>query len=191
MSLGANALTSWDRVKSSLGFTTDEHQAAAEFLIDAVSATANRISGRKLKARDYTDLRLDGSGRDTIILPEYPIVSLTGIYVDRSRTFGDDTALASTIYQILADSGMVRLYSGVFPSGAGNVKLVGRLGYETVPEDLELAVVECVGYNRRRLESGTTGMRQESMEGAVTAQYELGLPLSVREVFEDYRNKKI
>ncbi len=109
MSLGANALTSWDRVKSSLGFTTDEHQAAAEFLIDAVSATANRISGRKLKARDYTDLRLDGSGRDTIILPEYPIVSLTGIYVDRSRTFGDDTALASTIYQILADSGMVRL----------------------------------------------------------------------------------
>jgi len=60
-----------------------------------------------------------------------------------------------------------------------------------VPEDLELAVIECVGYNRRRLESGTTGMRQVSADGSVTSQYELGLPLSVREVFESYRDIRI
>lgn len=190
MALGVNALTTWDRAKTALGFSNDQ-QAEVEFLIDAVSATANRISGRKLKARDYADIRLDGLGRDSIILPEYPIVTLSGIYMDYLRAFGAETILVATGYQVISDSGIIRLYSGYFPKGFGNIKVVGILGFATVPEDLELAVLEGVGCNRRRLESGTTGMRQVSADGSVTSQYELGLPLSVREVFESYRDIRI
>ena len=189
MALGANALTTWVRAKTTLGFS-DEQQAAVEFLIDAVSATANRISGRKLKARDYADIRIDGLGRDSIVLPEFPIVSLSGIYVDSSRVFGAESALGITEYQIVSDSGIIRLYSGNFPCGIGNIKVMGNLGFAVIPEDLELAVLEGVGCNRRRLEAGTTGMRQMSADGAVTSQYELGLPLSVREVFESYRSSR-
>lgn len=190
MAVGVNALTTWVRVKATLVFTSDDNKEAVEFLIDAVSTMANRISGRLLKARAYEDLRLDGRGRNTLILPDFPIAASPAIkiYVDDSREFGADTELAATSYQILADSGMIRLYSGTFPQGIGNIKIVGTLGYSTVPEDLELAVVECVGYNRRQLESGTTGMRQVSQAGTITSQYELGLPQSIREVFESYRN---
>lgn len=191
MAVGVNALTTWVRVKASLGFTSDDNQVAVEFLIDAVSSMANRISGRLLKARAYTDLRVDGSGTDTLILPDFPIAASPAIkiYVDNSRVFGAETELASTSYKILADTGMIRLYSGVFSQGIGNIKIVGTLGYSTIPEDLELAAVQCVGYNRRQLESGTTGMRQVSQEGTITSQYELGLPQSIREVFESYRSR--
>jgi len=190
MALGVNALTTWDRAKTALGFSSDQ-QAAVEFLIDAVSATANRISGRRLKARDYADIRIDGLGRDTIVLPEFPIISLSGIYVDSLRVFSAESMIDITEYQVLSDSGIVRLYSRKFPIGIGNIKVVGNIGYVDVPEDLELAVLEGVGCNRRRLESGTTGMRQVSADGSVTSQYELGLPLSVREVFESYRDIRI
>jgi len=189
MALGVNALTTWDRAKTALGFSSDL-QAAVEFLIDAVSATANRISGRKLKARDYADIRIDGLGRDSIILPEFPIVTLSGIYVDSSRVFGAETALAITEYQVLSESGIIRIFSGNFPNGIGNIKVVGNLGFAAVPEDLELAVLEGVGCNRRRLEAGTTGMRQMSADGAGTSQYELGLTFALREVFESYRRSR-
>lgn len=189
MALGVNALTTWERAKACLSFS-DDQKDAVEFLIDAVSSTANRISSRKLKARAY-DLQLDGRGSDKLIMPEFPIASITSISIDSTRAFTEDTALDSSEYRILPNEGIIQLYSGIFPNGIGNIKVVGSLGYTTVPEDLEFAVIECVGYNRRRLESGTTGIRQTSANGSVTSQYELGLPLSVREVFESYRGQRI
>jgi hypothetical protein len=189
MPVSVNALTTWERAKAVLGFSYDQ-QEEVEFLIDAVSSTANRISGRKLRARDYDDLRVDGSGSNTLLLPEYPIVSVTALYVDRTRLFGDDTLLDPSSFQILSEFGMVRRYTGIFPLGVGVIKLTAKLGYFPVPEDLELAVLEGVSYNRRRLGSDTIGMRQISVDGQVTSQYEIGLPLTVREVFESYRRER-
>ncbi len=105
MPVGVNALTTWERAKAVLGFSYDQ-QEEVEFLIDAVSSTANRISGRKLKARDYGDLRVDGSGSNTLLLPEYPIVSVTALYVDHTRLFGDDTLLDPSSFQVLSEFGM-------------------------------------------------------------------------------------
>jgi len=186
MMLSLDALTTWETAKSMLGFA-DDQQSAVEFLINAVSATANRISSRRLKARDY-DLRLNGTGRDIIVLPEYPIIALSKVYIDGNREFPPESEIDPDMISIDADGGIVRLTNMNFPVGIGNIRIIAKLGYDPVPQDLELAVLEAISYNRRRLESGTTGMRQVSMDGTVTSQYELGLPLSIREVFEGYRS---
>lgn len=184
--LSLDALTTWETAKSMLGFA-DNQQSAVEFLINAVSATANRISSRRLKARDY-DLRLNGTGRDIIVLPEYPIIALSKVYIDDNREFPPESEIDPNMISIDADGGIVRLTNMNFPVGIGNIRIIAKLGYNPVPQDLELAVLEAISYNRRRLESGTTGMRQVSVDGTVTSQYELGLPLSIREVFEGYRS---
>ncbi len=184
--LSTDALTSWETAKTMLGFA-DDQQSVVEFLINAVSATANRISGRRLKARDY-DLRLNGTDKNSIVLPEYPIVSLSKVYIDGNREFPPESEIDPDMVSIDPDGGIIRLHDMIFPAGIGNVRVIAKLGYDPVPQDLELAVLEAISYNRRRLESGTTGMRQVSVDGTVTSQYELGLPLSIREVFEGYRS---
>jgi len=184
--LSLDALTTWETAKNMLGFA-DDQQPAVEFLINAVSAAANRISSRRLKARDY-DLHLNGTGRNSIVLPEYPIISLSKVYIDSNQEFPPESEINFDMISINADGGIVRLTNRNFPVGIGNIRIIAKLGYDPVPQDLELAVLEAISYNRRRLESGTTGMRQVSVDGTVTSQYELGLPLSIREVFEGYRS---
>lgn len=187
MPLGPNALTTWERAKSVLHFA-DEQETVVEFLIDAVSASANRIAARALKARAYPALTLDGPRGDTLLLPEYPIVELRHIWVDDARIFAVSTELLAGEYQLRKDDGAIRLYSGRFPVGPDVIKLDITLGYDSVPEDLELAVLECVLWNSRRLESGTVGTRALSTDGSVTAQYEVTIPMSALTVFESYRS---
>ncbi|HQJ23325.1 MAG TPA: hypothetical protein PK475_08275, partial [Rectinema sp.] len=146
--LSTDALTSWETAKTMLGFT-DDLQLAVEFLINAVSATANRISGRRLKARDY-DLRLNGTGKNSIVLPEYPIASLSKIYIDGNREFPPESEIDPDMLSIDSDGGIIRLHDMIFPAGTGNVRIIAKLGYDPIPQDLELAVLEAISYNRRR-----------------------------------------
>lgn len=189
MPLGPNALTTWERARDVFKFAADM-QPAVEFLIDSVSASANRIAGRALKARAYPALILDGCGDDTLLLPEYPIQELRHLYIDASRAFGPATEVLAQGISLRKASGIVKLYSGRFPAALDSVKVDATLGYDLVPADLELAVLECVGWNQRRLESGTVGTRAMSMNGAVTTQYEISIPLSAMSVFEDYRRPR-
>jgi len=190
VALGPDALTTWDRVKAVLGYQ-DDQEMLVEFLIDAVSVTANRIAGRKLKLREYDDLRLGGSGRPALLVPEYPIVEVAHLWVDPKRVFDDATEIPASDFLVTPEAGMIELYSGVFPRGIGAVKFSGTLGYDEVPQDLELAAIECIDWNVRRLSSGTVGTRAVSKDGNVTSQYEITIPTTALSVFESYKSMRL
>ena len=184
--LASYALVSWEFVKEMLPEAKDTQQLYYERLINAASTLANRISGRQLKAVDYTQI-LDGSGDESIVLPEYPANSVTSLYIDTSRAFAASTEM--TDYLLYSDIGKLLLPSATFPDSPQCVKVVYNAGLNPVPEDLEIAVLEVVVYNRKRLsgQGNMIGTKSSQAEGMITTAYELTIPVNAQRVFESYR----
>lgn len=185
MGLSTEALTTWARAQSVLGLSSDD-QAKVEFLINAASSYANRRADRALKGRDV-DVRLDGPRGSVLVLPESPAI-ITSLWLDSYREFAAGQELGTDEYDVLSDSGIVRLYSRTFPQGFGTVRVVGVFGYDPVPEDLEQAIIECVAVNLRRLGSPSAiGLKNVSVDGATSSAYEVDWPTTALRVFDSYR----
>jgi len=189
MALSADALTTWERAQAVLGLNASE-QTKAEFLIDAASMYANRRSGRLLKARSV-DLQLDGNGGSVLVLPQAP-ATISKLWLDATRAFVDGAELPAAEFHVLSDAGVIRLFSTTFPSGYATVRFVGVLGFETIPQDLEQAVLECVAANLRRLSSpGAIGLKNVSVDGATSSAYEVDWPTTAIMVFDSYRRPQL
>lgn len=185
--LTADALVSWDMIQIYLGTANDpldyEDQAYTEGLINAVSARANMMTGRKLRSRAAT-VTLDGNGRDIILLPEFPVDSVAEVRIDTKREFGDETIIPSASYDVYEDG---RLYvEPRVPFARRCVRVTYTAGFEPVPDDLQQAVVESVAYSWKRLRSRAIGTQSITAEG-VTTQFEIDIPIPAKRVFESYR----
>jgi len=183
MALGENALLDWTKLKTYFPDLADAQQAYFELLIEAASSTANRYAKRKLKARDL-EVVSDGPGSSLLLLPEYPINSITSVFVDRLHVFGADTEI--TDYLRYDEEGILYL-DREFPSGAQCIKVNYNGGYQTVPPDLEFAVVETTWWNRGRLQLGNIGTKSLRDPTGIGTDYELTVPVNAQRVFEEYR----
>lgn len=133
VTLYAGALTARDTVLNSLGRGRTREEGDDDLIMASVNyATAEmeRITNRRLAARDYTGttrLRIDGDGDHYLRLSEYPVNSLTSaVSVDDS---GIETALDLTGMRLLSDSGRVFLPWMVVPEGTSNILVVCNAGY--------------------------------------------------------------
>lgn len=189
-----NALVSWEKVKSVLDLD-DEDQAKYERLINAASSVANRFTGRKLAGRDYT-ITMDGPGTKELILPEYPINSITSIYVDTAREFGASTEI--TDYLSYTDEGILYYESG-FPSIRQCVRITYNAGFPvetgntvcTAPEDVQIAVIEIIKWYEERLSGSAVGVRAIQNPDGIATQFELDIPLSAKMKLAPYVKERI
>jgi len=194
--LDTYALTNFSRVQTLLGsgnVSTDD-QTLCEHLINAVTEQAEIISRRKLKARTYgvgqqKPYDFDGNGRDRIILPAYPINSVTHLYIDSERAFGSTTEITATDYLFFEEDGMIVYPDNTFSEGIRNVRIEYNAGYSTVPSILQQAVAEAVEWNLVRMRSLSIGKRGQSADG-VNTSLEIEIPLSARRVFESYKDHR-
>ena len=185
MSLSTEALTTWVRAQSVLSLSADD-KAKVEFLINAASSFANVRAGRSLKAREV-DIRLNGPRGSSLVLPEAPAV-VDKIWLDETRVFAEGEELDASEFDLDQESGILRLFTGTFPTGISTIRVVGTLGYDPVPEDLEQAVIECVAVNMRRTGSpAAIGLRSVSIDGATSSAYETDWPTTAVRVFDSYR----
>lgn len=188
MALGPDALTDFATVKARLPQVLDTDQSEIEALIDAASALANQYARRRLAAREYT-VELDGSGRDTLVLPAYPIGEVSAVYIDSARAFPDASAV--TDYVRYDDEGILYRAAG-WPAEKKNVRVVYTAGLDPVPADLRDAVLEVVAYNLRRFRGDAIiGVKSMSLSQGLTTQYELTIPVNAQRVFESYRDGRI
>jgi hypothetical protein len=183
----AGLLAAWEQVKTILTLD-DDREETVRFLLASASAQAEKHAGRPLAAADV-ELVLDGSGCGELLLPVYPVNSVARLCIDSERRFPPELDLAPGAYGIHKDVGMIRLYDRFFPRLIDCVLFSGSAGYDPVPEDLQQAVIEVVSANLRRFSStgGQVGVKSFSAGGAVTANYELDIPLSARNLFLSYR----
>lgn len=184
-----NALVSWEKVKSVLDLD-DEDQAKYERYINAASSIANRYTGRKLAGRDYT-VTLDGSGRKELLLPEYPVNSITALYLDTARAFGAATEI--TDYLSYSDEGLL-YYEAGFPEIRQCVKITYNAGFPvedgntvcTAPEDVQIAVIEIIKWYSERLSGSAIGVRATQNPDGIATQFELDIPLSAKRKLDPY-----
>lgn len=106
-------------------------------LISVVQDKVENICNRKFEEAEYTE-KYNGSGDYDLLLNNYPIISITSIQNidvdgDIIETFD------STDYVINNKEGSV-YYSGSFPSGRYNIKVVYTAGYSENPSSNEYAV---------------------------------------------------
>lgn len=157
MSLSSAALVSLSALKAYLGLpaAAQAYDSALETLIDAVSAQAERHTGRKLAARAYT-WDLDGDGTVNLYVPEWPLNSVSLLQVDGYEVPARPS-LAGSGYLIYGDQGLIKIYSwGVFTAGEQNVHLVCNAGLNPVPYDLAQAACEFAAWKLK--ESGVVNV---------------------------------
>jgi len=187
--LKATALTTWARVKYLLALA-DTDQLATEYILNAIEPLAERIAERKLAARTLTK-DLDGNGRTRLILPVAPINSVTSLYIDTARAFTAGSLIDPDDYVIYEEEGYLGLLHGlVFTEGVQDVRATWNGAFAVIPEDIQMAAVECVSWNRKRLNTGIIGTRTVVSPDGINTGMEITIPLSARRVFESYRDAR-
>lgn len=171
------------------------------FLINVLNAAwkaAVNYIGYDLNVTNYVEY-YDGDGSDTILLEQFPVISITSIYDDTARQFGPETLLQTTDYVFYPKTGKVqKLNSGnqyvvigipfspiVFNKGVQNVQVTYQAGYNPIPYDAARAVILLGAWYAQR--AGTEGKNAETL-GGKTVQYDAySIPLWTRQLLLPYK----
>jgi hypothetical protein len=136
MALNSNALTSIDKLRAWLtqGATSETTGRLAENNLEAlINRASSAIEGwcdRVLiaPATDQT-YTLDGNGDRRLILPEWPVVSLTSLTID-GQEIAERADLMGLGYIVRSAEAWLNLVGYCFTQGVANVEVVARLGYD-------------------------------------------------------------
>ncbi len=184
------AWTTRAAVKSHLKITTSSLDAEIDEKINAASRMLQSFIGHSLKLTTYTEF-YDGDLTNTILVGNYPLVSITSIHDDVLRQFGDDTLIDAGDYVFDSNEGenvgTVRLFTadGIFSLGVQNIKIVYVAGYTTVPEDAALSCIQLVAWLLNR--AGTEGQSSAAL-GGKSESYEMdSMPEYIKRGVRKYR----
>jgi len=183
-------LVTIERVKTYLEIANTEtaQDVLLQDLIARLGAWAERYCDRSFAKATYTEQR-DGDGMDTLLVRQWPLVSVTSLYDDPLRVFGAGTQIAASDFAVYANQGMIRLDGLVFSVGIQNVQVTYEAGYADIPEDLQQALIELIADRFRNKEN--QGIRSLAI-GSYRVDYsEDELPSEIRSVLEGYRRTRV
>ena len=169
-----------------------------ELLIDSVSEAFNGRVGRVLAKATYTDKYIDGNGKESLILPNYPIISVTSIHENGVLL----TEGAAADYVVDYAAGIIHRVGGVWARGRQTIKITYAAGYvvqgaspgagETaLPADLKLACMMQVAREWKKSQGSEWGETSRSFPDGSTSHVERGLLKEVEEILQKYRRYRV
>ncbi|MBW1777359.1 MAG: phage head-tail connector protein [Deltaproteobacteria bacterium] len=192
------ALCSAAQVKAFCGITATTWDTELGNLVNRVDQWIKSYCGRKIEDDDYSYLTddaeaiLDGNNDDELILPEYPINSVTTVRINEVAYDESESVFGSGWYIRNASAGILGLRGYKWLGGKSNIELVYNAGYETVPTDLVQAAIEICAMKLRKgpkeHEIGVTG--RQLIDGSETISAKDVLD-STRETLDFYRKKYV
>jgi hypothetical protein len=183
--LGAYSLVSWEYAKLILDLSPDD-RPKSEFILNATTVRAEHIAKRLFAARSITK-DLDGTGTPKLILPVWPVNSVSRVNIDSAGTFASADDIDSDDFRVYEDEGYIALVYTTFPVGFHNVRVVWNGGFSTIPSDLQFAAIECLKWNLLRLSGEAIGVRNIIASDGSNTGMEITIPTSAQRVFESYR----
>ncbi len=182
-----NALTTLPSLKTWCSVTCTDFDDVLTDIINSVSIQFNNLTGKDLLARDITE-QYTGDGSQIMLLPEYPINSITTIHIDTDKEFGATTEVTDFDYD--TNTGAVVLDDEYFTTVFKANKIVYNAGYATIPGDLKTAAQDQMKWLFRRWRDNTEGVTGISMEGGNITMTEEGEVLkSSLKIIERYRKR--
>jgi len=127
MSLNANAIVTLQEQKAYQEETTTNQDSLLEILINAVSTFFEGLlrgqGSKNLKETTYTNKYLNGSGKTYLLLPNFPILSISAI------TEAGATLTENTHFTVDYEWGILWKESGVWADIRRNIKITYKAGY--------------------------------------------------------------
>lgn len=166
-----------------------EDDAVLELLIDGVSARFNAYIGRGLLEQTETTAYLDGNGRDTLLLPRYPLVTIEAVTENGAvLTEGEDQD-----YRLYSDRGaLVRLGGGRWARGRKNIVLSSyKAGWPLagIPKDLKYAALVQIAADYQDYRTRSWGETSRSHGDGSYSRQEVGEFLAqVKAALDKYRD---
>jgi len=187
------ALTTLAEAKSFLKIASgvSSEDSIVSELINAAGEFANRYTSRHLIKKTYTEF-YDGVAPHSLIVRNYPVVSVAHLYDDLTQVFGSDTEIAASDFAIDKDSGIIRLAYGAVPlsTGRGNIKVVYDAGYDAsaIPAGLKEAAHISIGSWYKNFYEFQRGGVQTSTQGDRTVQTrDEDVPKAVKTILDTYK----
>ncbi len=182
--------------KTIKGISGTDYDARLDALIPMAQAMLEKWSGRKFDPATYTDEKYDGPGAASIQLKNYPVKSLTSVeYVD---TLGNESTIDATSYTCDPLTGIIKFqpsrngrllvtrewdevvvpdYIGDCPQfieGHQNIQVTYSAGYDTMPPDLQLAMIQFVDYLMGEVSTSAVGGQEFQKESLGDYSYDRG-----------------
>ena len=133
-------LTTITAVKEYIPEATDNDNDILTKLITRASKFIKNHTNRELNETVFKEA-IDGDNSCKLFLSEYPIISVENIKINDAIVYENGTAKDGNNYYIYQDIGIIRR-SIYWPKDFQNIEVNYTAGYETIPEDLEQAVIE-------------------------------------------------
>lgn len=191
MGLSANALVSLADVKSYLEIKADDFNSELEDMINRMSAEVETHCDRHFNSQTYTEY-LDGDGSGSLILSQFPIISITSIYDDpdwKTTNYPESCLIDSSDYMYYADEGIVE-YDGdlCFARGKKNIRVIYVAGYASIPYDVQHAVFEWIATVWKKKSEKRFGVSSVAIGDRNISYLNEGIPEAVRRRLAPYRN---
>lgn len=184
------ALASLSDVKLQLDIPTSNtaQDARLTLYINAATQAIQTYCDRVFDVTARTEYH-DGDLSNAIMSHQWPIISVTELWVDPTRSFTDTTyQLAPTDYLIQGES-RITFTNLLTPRVSGSIKLVYSSGYSTVPPDLNLAciwLVEWFQHHRNRGDMGRTNVSKGDESIGILAE----APKMILQLLGPYRSNR-
>lgn len=200
MAVLASSLITAAQLKTYLGpeYSGSANDSLFELLIDSVSEMFNGHVGRTLAKTTYTDAYLDGNGQVSLVLQNFPIISITSIHEDGVLL----TEGADGDYVVDYASGIVHRIGGRWLRGRKTLKITYAAGYvvqgavpgtgETaLPADVKLACMIQAAREWKKTQGSEWGETSRSFPDGSTSRVERGLLKEVEEILQKYRRYRV
>ena len=200
MAVGEYALITLIQLKTYMKLTIDDNDELLENLIDRTTSLFEDFTSRNLKARDYSydsesddydqdNAVLDGNDKNQIILPQYPVNSVSTLRINEVEISA--RAGYTQGYIIDRNTGILRLSGYVFSQGMANIEIEYNAGYSSVPDTLIQACIEQSAWKYKQSVPGGAllGVNSRQLaDGSVSYATKELLP-EVRMVLEKYKKR--
>lgn len=122
-------LTTLAAVKAYLGIGTATQDAVISALIPVESGQIQNWCARKFPSEQFTNYRLNGSGSARLMLPNFPILSVSSLFVANVAVLPSPNGYDQDGY--IYDDESIQLINQIFPRGKQNVWASWLAGYQS------------------------------------------------------------
>jgi hypothetical protein len=189
------ALVSFDAIQSFLE-VEDSEEGLITLLSCSASMEIENFTHRVLCNRVIEEFH-DGYNQNSIILKEYPVTLFSSLQIWHRQPVSQFISMTTDSFHYeLNSTGQteVQLMAHFsFPRGERNIKATYTAGYspETIPEDLQMAVLETVSWLYKRHKSRQVGVDAliDERNTSFRYVYDKSLPKHVIQLLQPYRRK--
>lgn len=183
------ALITRDEYKAYMGINSPNQDSVIDAIIPKVSQFVKTYCRRTFVdfVNDSITETVHGGYGDKITLKEYPLLSVTTVAVstDYGVTYTD--LIEFTDYVVDLSDATIIAISGDFPKLINGYQITYTAGYEDIPIDLKLAVMDLVTYYMKN----DMAVHSPKAPGTNTVQVEYitssALPAHIRRILDMYK----